>query len=305
MAVRATPSPGAQQVPRAPQAGAGWWRRQSTTALTSLVIGGGLAYIYATYLRSDDVSPDSIYGYGFAIAGTLLLVLVGAGYALRKRRRRNWSGLLHTALTWHVVGGLFGLLLILMHAAGNFHPRTGTYALWGLIALVVSGIIGRQLDRVAPRLAARAALATLTTDGEERLEVLVDALHVKRRSRRDKRSRPLQEADTSIPWDLAYYDLGAQANEIPTLLKQGATGGPRRMTGRPGDAADVAAGATATAKSALVSESAHIRRAIGRERLFLQLVRAWRWVHTLISLVTLGLILWHLEYAAVLLMNAH
>jgi hypothetical protein len=279
------------------------WRRQRRTALVSVLIGAGLAYLYVMYLRSDDVSPDSIYGYGFAIAGTLLLAAVGVGYALRKRWRRNWSGLLHTALTWHVVGGLCGLALILMHSAGNFNPRTGTYALWGLIALVVSGMIGRQLDRVAPRLAARAALATLTDDGEERLEVLVDALHVKRRARHEKRSRSLQAVDASIPWDLAYYDLGAQASDIPMLLKQGAAGGPRGMSGQRGGAADLAAGATE--KGALVSESAQIRRNIGLERLSLNLVRVWRWLHTAISLVTLGLILWHLEYAAVLLMNAH
>ncbi len=60
---------------------------------------------------------------------------------------RGRFGLLHTALSWHVVGGILALALILAHSAGNYHPRTGSYALYSLIALVVSGIIGKQLDR--------------------------------------------------------------------------------------------------------------------------------------------------------------
>lgn len=284
---------------RPPRGGAGWLRRQGATALFSLLVGGGLAYGYLAYLRSDDVSPDSVSGYGFAIAGTLLLALVGVGYVLRKRLRRNWSGLLHTALTWHVVGGVFGLALILMHATGNFHPRTGTYALYGLIALVVSGLIGRLLDRVAPRFAAQAALATLTSGGEERLDALVDVLHGTWRGRRDKRHTPSREADVGIPWDLAYHDLGASSEQIPSLLTQGVAGAAR---GAPPNAADLTQ--RAMGKDALVAESAQIRRAIGRERFFLRLIRVWRWTHTLLSLVTLALILWHLEYAAVLLLGA-
>src|ERR1051326_7690117 len=112
-----------------------------------LLAGIGLAYLYTMYLQSKDVSPDSMYGYGFAIAGTILLLLVGAGYALRKRLGRRWPGRLHTFLAWHMAGGLLGLVLILMHSAGNFNPRSGTYALYGLIGVVISGIIGRVLDR--------------------------------------------------------------------------------------------------------------------------------------------------------------
>lgn len=279
-------------VPRATHRG-GWLRRNWTVALFSLLMGGALAYVYTSYLRGEDVAPDSGYGYGFAFAGTLLLALVGVGYALRKRLRRNWSGLLHTMLTWHVVGGMFGLALILMHAVGNFHPRTGTYALYSLIALVISGMIGRMLDHFSPRFAARSAFQTLTSDGEERLEALVSGLHVKRGGRGKKPQRAPERRESGVPWDLAYYDLGAQPGEIPTLLKQPGAGGMAQRTGQ-----------SASRKGALASESAAIRQAMGSERFYLQLVRVWRYLHAAISIVTLGLILWHLEFAATLLLRA-
>lgn len=269
----------------------GWSRSQKQAALGGLVAGAALVYVYFGYLRGGDVSPDSRYGYIFAVVGTLLLALVGIGYTLRKRWRRLRLGLLHTALSWHMVGGVLALALILMHAAGNFHPRTGTYALISLIALVVSGIIGKQLDRIAPRLAAKSALKTVSSDGEERLDALVGALDTKARMqaiqapRRD-RVAPKTPSD---PWDLAYYDLSATADEIPSILYQ-----PRPIT-PPLDR---------SGSEELLFESEGIREAIGMELLCLRLIRVWRRVHTVLSVLTLILILWHLEYAATLLLNA-
>ncbi len=299
MAMRANASSVHQKAPRSSPR-VEWTGRRSSIALISLLIGGGLAYVYATYLRSQDVSPDSVYGYGFAIAGTLLLALVGAGYVARKRLHRQWSGLLHTSLLWHIVGGTLGLVLILMHAAGNFNPRTGTYALYSLIALVVSGVIGRQFDRIAPRLAVRAALTALTPDGEERLEALAEAVHETPGDSHGQRPAHPEPADTSVPWDLAYHDLSARPGDIPALLTEPGKGGvgPHRQRHA------LKPGARGAAQGAMASESAVIRRALGRERFFLRLIRVWRLIHTALSVVTLGLILWHLEYAAVLLIGA-
>lgn len=297
-----TAPPGAAKASRLARRESGWLGGRASVTLVSLVAGAGLAYLYTAYLGSSDVSPDSVYGYAFAIAGTALLALVGVGYVLRKRLHRNWSGLLHTALTWHIVGGLLGFALILMHAAGNFHPRTGTYALYGLIALVVSGIIGKQLDRIAPRLAARAALSTLSSDGEERLEALVGALRDTRHRHGEKPKEEQPPTHTGAPWDLAYFDLGAQPDDIPILLTQSGRavrGGARRMEG-----SAAASSAHAAPRGVMATESVVIRLAMGRERFYLRLIRVWRWLHTVLSVVTLGLILWHLEYAAVLLWNA-
>ena len=177
-----------------------------------------------SYLRTTDVAPDSVYGYGFAIAGTTLLTLVGVGYALRKRLGRRWPGRLHTFLAWHMVGGLLGLLLILMHAAGNFNLRSGTYALYGLIGVVISGIIGRVLDRFSPRLAANAALQVLSASGEDRLDDLEEELAAIADDERARRQALQERGGRGTPWDLAYYDLDPEVDEIPSLLRQGVRG---------------------------------------------------------------------------------
>jgi hypothetical protein len=52
------------------------------------------------------------------------------------------------------------------------------------------------------------------------------------------------------------------------------------------------------------SLSEELRQAIGLERFFLRLVRIWRCLHVMLSGLTLILILWHLEYAATLLLSA-
>ena len=285
-------------------------RAQWTAAWMALAAGVGLAYLYTVYLSRSDVSPDSIYGYGFAIMGTLLLLLVGAGYALRKRLGRRWPGRLHTFLAWHMVGGLLGLVLILMHAAGNFNPRTGTYALYGLIGVVISGVIGRVLDRLSPRLAAGAALQALSATGEDRLDDLEEELAAIAQDAHTRRQVAQERGLQGIPWDLAYYDLDPEVDQIPTLLQQGLRTDSGRILNLKQLSGPLAVPRAQRgvprrqSTDALARQAASIQRVLGREQFYLQLVRVWRRLHLLISLAALGLLLWHLEYAATLLIGA-
>jgi hypothetical protein len=271
----------------------GWrlTRAQWAATLTVLAVGAGLICLYRVYLRSNDVAPDSSAGYSFAVAGTLLLLLTGAGYVLRKRLRRHWPGRLNTMLTWHMAGGLLGLLLIVLHAAGNFNPRTGTYALYGLIGVVVSGIVGRVLDRLCPRLAANAALQAMAASGEEHLARLERESGALADGESPHRSAPRRSGAHGTPWDLAYYHLDPEIDEIPALLGQGHRG------------FSLAAPPAHLDRSVIMRQAATFRAALDREQFFLTLIRVWRHLHLLISLVALGLLLWHLAYAASLLLR--
>ncbi len=285
-------------------------RAQWVAAWCAAATGGGLAYLYTLYLRTRDVSPDSIYGYGFAIAGTALLLLVGALYPLRKRLGRRWPGRLHTFLAWHMAGGLLGLTLILMHSAGNFNPRSGTYALYGLIGIVVSGVIGRALDRFAPRLAAKAALQALSANGEERLDDLEQELAAIAADARARRDELQAQSLRGTPWDLAYYDLDPEIEDIPGLLRQGVRSetGPildlRQLSGPLAVLRPQPFSARRQNTDTLALQAAALQRALGHEHFYLQLVRVWRRLHILITLAALGLLAWHLEYAATLLLAA-
>ncbi len=109
---------------------------------------------YVWYIQhNNDTSPDSIAGYTYAIIGTLLLLLAAVLYSLKRRSRKKRSvGQLQRSLNWHICFGVLGLVFLFLHSFGNFNPRTGTYALYGMIALAISGAVGRFLDRLIPHL---------------------------------------------------------------------------------------------------------------------------------------------------------
>jgi hypothetical protein len=266
-------------------------RAQWIASLATLAVAIGLGALYLGYLYGGDVAPDSPFGYGCALVGTLLLLGAGLGYLARKRWGRQRAGRLHVLLAWHIAASVVGLLLILMHATGNFNARSGTYALYGLVALVVSGVIGRALDRLGPWLAARAALATLTVGGEDQLDEL----------ERQPLPHPPRSAPTGAatrrhaagaPWDVAYFDLDPEVESIPSLIgARPAVPEPRpRVWGAP--------------PVELRRQAAVLRSALWREAFSIQLVRVWRRLHLLISVVFLGLLIWHIIFAVTLLLHA-
>src|SRR5579863_3796798 len=129
------------------------WAWSMLTILLVLSFGGIFYFWYSHY--GSDPTPDSIVGLSLALAGTTFLVLAGISYSLRRRSRRRAMGKLHAALNWHICFAVLALALLFMHSFGNFNLRTGTYALFGMIALVVSGMVGRTLDHIMPRLIAQ------------------------------------------------------------------------------------------------------------------------------------------------------
>src|SRR5262249_32668660 len=139
------------------------WVTSTSFGLLVIVLGSAL---YIWYSRvSNDPAPDSIVGFGYAFAGTTFLILAAVSYTLRRRSRQRAIGQLHAALQWHVCFGIVGLVLLFMHSFGNFNPRSGTFALYGMIALVISGLVGRLLDRLMPRLIAGEVRKVLTVQG--------------------------------------------------------------------------------------------------------------------------------------------
>lgn len=246
-----------------------WRRTPSKTflriSLICCALGALLLAIFLVYYtHAADHSPDSMAGYAFAILGTVLMVVVGLGYVLRKRIIRRTRVRLHTYMVWHMGLGFLSLGLIFAHSAGNFNPRSGTYALAALILLVISGMVGRALDRIAPRFAAQAASIALTQSGDDRLTILADHVITAK-----------QQAITM-----------AQIQQF------------RQMPHGPSPIEDQ----LQTTKKKARHEAQTIQGALTQEQFFLALVQVWRKIHVALSILTLGLIIWHLVYAAMLLM---
>lgn len=118
-------------------------------ALVILAIVGALA---AEWWLSR--SPDRPFGHtqGGHILGWvgLLLILLVLAYPFRKRHMpgQRWSK------SWfqvHIVGGLAGPLLILLHAGAHLHAIIPVLAMVTMGLVVISGIVGQALHALALR----------------------------------------------------------------------------------------------------------------------------------------------------------
>ncbi|MHB8599058.1 MAG: hypothetical protein ACYDER_19875 [Ktedonobacteraceae bacterium] len=140
------------------------WLLSLCVTFIVVAVAGGFYLWYSQF--GNDIAPDSTIGLLFASAGTLCFILAAILY-MRHRRSQRWkAGQLNASLHWHIFLAILSLALLLMHSFGNFNVRTGTYALYGLIALVVSGLVGRLTDRIMPRLIASEVVNTLTLQEE-------------------------------------------------------------------------------------------------------------------------------------------
>lgn len=294
------------QAPSKGAAGYTWLYRETVpggrlrVGVTIVVIALSAGY-FAWYSRtSNDASPDSQVGMIYALLGTFLLLLAATLFSLRRRsQRRRKLGGLRASLGWHISCALMGLAFLFMHAFGEFNPRTGTYALYGMIALVISGIVGRLLDRVLPLLIAGEVHRVLTDQGDDRIETISCQLQVAltRRAVPQSAALPLplsfprrnlntgmpatRDQALHMPWDLAYLSLASTPQEI-----SGETGQLPLLPGT----------------QARMDELAKVRRAMQRELCYRYALRSWRILHILLALVTIGLLIWHIVYALQLLL---
>lgn len=151
----------------------------SILLLASLAIYGANYYVLPMDQRpysSKDalLRPSGIIGLKLGILGTLLFFIIFL-YALRKVI--PWLGRMGTARHWmdfHVVAGLTAPLVIAFHAAFKFHGIAGV-AFWIMVAVAMSGVVGRYLYAQIPRslTAAELSLSELECYERELAEALV------------------------------------------------------------------------------------------------------------------------------------
>ena len=284
--------------------------------LATLAIIGVCGGFYVWYSRNgSDPTPDSVVGLAFAILGTLFAIMAGVLFSLRKRSRKRATGQLNGALQWHIAFAVIALALLFMHSFGNFNPRTGTYALYGMIAMIISGFIGRALDHFMPRLITREVQKALTVQGDDRITtisrklqdiVVYNTQEVQPFNAQKpqglpfvKPARPGKQGTTSTftggatSWDLAYISLEETPQEL-SRDEQHYRFVPDRKS------ALAEPGALLPGAQAQMAELQDVQQALQREQFFRYIIRYWRILHICIALTTLGLTLWHIEYALTL-----
>ncbi|GAC1435682.1 MAG: hypothetical protein PVS3B3_25100 [Ktedonobacteraceae bacterium] len=288
--------------------------RIKTMLVTLFVLGvSGTGYVWYSRNGSDPY-PDSVAGLAFAIAGTLCFVCAGVLYTLRRRSRKRAIGKLNAALQWHITFAVLALALLFMHSFGNFNPRTGTFALYGMIAMVISGFIGRTLDHFMPRLITQEVQKALTVHGDDRIAtisqklqaiVVYNAQEVQPFQTQSQQGLPFNTMRTgkqgtagafnngASSWDLAYISLEETPQEL-NLNEQHYRFVPDRKS------ALVQPGALIPGAQAQLAALEDVQQALQREQFFRYIIRYWRILHICIALATLGLTLWHIEYAVTL-----
>lgn len=294
--------------------------RWGLSFLVMLVVIGAGAAMYLWYSStSKDVSPDSIMGFGYAFAGTACLVLAALLFTLQRRSRKRALGKLNSALNWHVCFGIIGLALLFMHSFGNFNPRTGTFALYGMIALVISGFVGRALDHLMPRFITGQVHKALTAEGGDRIESISHTLesivvHNTQELRSFQTNHLMRGVSNSgivpqrngregvkgkggavlqTPWDLAYISIDETPQELDHDAQYRFVPDRKSELSRPG--------ALLPGAREHMSALQDVQRALRQETFLRYVIHYWRIFHIGLSLATVGLTLWHIEYALQLL----
>jgi hypothetical protein len=100
--------------------------------------------------KHELLKPSGIIGLKLGILGTVLFFIIFL-YALRKVT--PWLGRIGTARHWmdfHVIAGVSAPILIAFHASFKFRGIAGM-AFWIMVAVAISGVVGRYLYSQIPR----------------------------------------------------------------------------------------------------------------------------------------------------------
>jgi hypothetical protein len=280
--------------------------------VTLFIVALAIASFFIYTRISTDLSPDSVAGYTYAITGTAAMLLATFLYTRARSTRGRRIGQLNYALLWHISLGVIAMVLLFLHSFADFNPRSGTYALYGMIAIVISGAFGRAMDRVFPRLIACEARKALTEQGEDRIEAIshiiqgivshntenVQGFSITKPDKREL--SPAKKVDRSLwsalpeSWDLAFISLAETPQEANRNAQQYRfVPDPKSPLTDPG--------ALIPGYSEHMEKLQSVENALQREGFFRAVIRYWRIFHVFLVLLTIGLTLWHLEYAATLL----
>ncbi len=101
--------------------------------------------------QNELLKPSGLVGHGAGIIGALLMTVGVFGYMARKRfRRLSRLGILKYWLEFHIFLCSLGPVLVLYHTAFKFGGLVAL-SFWSMVAVVISGIIGRFIYLQIPR----------------------------------------------------------------------------------------------------------------------------------------------------------
>ena len=97
------------------------------------------------------LKPGGVWGHGFGIIGSVLMIIGIISYMVRKRSRfLSRFGLLKNWLEFHIFLCTLGPVLVLFHTSFKFGGIVAV-SFWSMVAVFLSGVIGRFIYIQIPR----------------------------------------------------------------------------------------------------------------------------------------------------------
>ena len=127
--------------------------RQSPLELwvaVGLMLAVTVVYVAVTSALNAAPAASSLFGHGIGILGFTLMLMTETLYSLRKRSCLARWGRPATWLRFHIVTGLVGPYMVLLHSSWKLNGLAAAAMLMTVI-VVFSGIIGRYIYTRIPR----------------------------------------------------------------------------------------------------------------------------------------------------------
>lgn len=247
---------------------------------SSLLILGWVFLIYRSAVATQPYpGPYNDPFRQFGIVAFVLVLLVTA-YTLRRRFLRSLPGKVHAWLWLHIWFGVISILIACMH--DNFQNIThdvsflstrfteaayGTTALYALLVLVLTGMIGRLLDGWQARTIAVEAdtngigIARSVEDRLRELSLTLERLSAGKSPQFRHAAAQITRGNGSLP-------------QMPSALP-------------PSEAGDF------QHTSAVLGEQARLARSLRRQQRAHLVMRAWRFVHIPLACAAVAIISYH------------
>jgi hypothetical protein len=121
-----------------------WYAIVTIVAVTAI-------YLFFVYQRAGSLpGASSAVGLGIGILGIILMLMTETLYSIRKQLTDARWGSMAGWLRFHIVTGLVGPYMVLLHTSMMFRGLAGVVMLLTVV-VVVSGVVGRYIYTALPR----------------------------------------------------------------------------------------------------------------------------------------------------------
>jgi hypothetical protein len=123
----------------------------ATAMATAAVAAAVLATVAFVFWRDASAHWSSaVPGHALGAVGVALMLWAAAGYSWRKRHIATGAAPMQAAMQGHIIAGLLGPYLVILHSGLAFRGLAGVLTLLTVL-VVASGVVGRALYAAVPR----------------------------------------------------------------------------------------------------------------------------------------------------------